>query len=98
MGDESFDPPSDFEPEGNVGGEGRSIWVWIGVGCFGLLLIGGVALAFGAYKTVSCCREVAQQQRQVLNTGLSFARDVASTRYERAWSNVSERYQDETTF
>lgn len=48
-----FQPPSDFVPEGPKGGS--NIWKLLGIGCLIVVLILGLALAFGAWKTVSCC-------------------------------------------
>jgi hypothetical protein len=62
----------------------------------GILVLAGLVLAFGAYKTVSCCQDTLQQHRQVVETGLSFGRAVSNARYEEAWSKTSPRYRNQT--
>lgn len=59
-----FKPPSDFVPEGAGSGGGRNIWKILGIGCAVVLMIMGLALAFGAWKTVSCCGSAVDMLRR----------------------------------
>lgn len=59
-----FKPPSDFVPDRATPGGGRNIWKILGIGCAVILMIVGLALAFGAWKTVSCCGDAVDMMRR----------------------------------
>lgn len=50
-----FKPPSDFTNSDSGSGGGNKVWKVLGIGCAVILVLVGIALAFGAWKTVSCC-------------------------------------------
>ncbi|MFU8802502.1 MAG: hypothetical protein ACNA8W_01715 [Bradymonadaceae bacterium] len=52
-----FKPPSDYTPD--EGGSGKKkVWMFLGLGCGGILLIVGLAFALGAFRAVSCCSDL----------------------------------------
>ncbi|MFB6262134.1 MAG: hypothetical protein ABEL76_00725, partial [Bradymonadaceae bacterium] len=95
MGDGSFDAPSDFEGQGS---SGTSIWVWLGAGCLGLLVLFGAVLAFGIYRGVECYETARKRQSQMRSTAQSFAVAVREGSYRSAWRQMSTGYREQTTF
>ncbi|MFP4597006.1 MAG: hypothetical protein ACOC9J_02680 [Persicimonas sp.] len=83
-----FKPPSDFTPE-DAGGGKTNIWKWLGIGCGVIVLIVGLAMAFGAWKTVSCCTEFASSGQEATAFSLTFAEDLANSEVEQARSKMS---------
>ena len=94
-----FKPPSDFVNE-ESGGGGKKVWKWVGIGCGVIVLIVGIFLALGTWKTVSCCSDavdVAQSTNQARQFGLEFAGRLSQGKVDKAWSQTSAKFQSETS-
>ncbi len=80
-------------PTGNQS-SGSNIWLWIGGGCLGVLLIGAIVLAFGAYKGVTCCQQALERQSKARKLVREFAGQLRDGDYEAAYEQLSPRYRD----
>lgn len=90
-----FNPPSDFTPDESGSGK-KKIWMYLGLGCGGLLLIIGVLFALGAFRAVSCCSDLvdvgkrsAEAQARVQQMSLA----IHHGEMERAYGFTSSSYQ-----
>jgi hypothetical protein len=72
-----FKPPSDFVDDSSSSGGSRKVWKILGIGCAVVVLVVGLALAFGAWKTVSCCGDVIDVARLTVGA-TEFATETAN--------------------
>jgi hypothetical protein len=75
----------------------KSIWLWLGGGCAVVLLIVGIALAFGVYKGVTCCQSTIEQQRKARAFVEEFAQDLRRRDYDAAWEKTSSSMEMRTS-
>lgn len=93
-----FKPPSDFVADDSGGG--NNVWKYLGIGCGVVLLIIGIAFAFGAWKTASCCGDVVDAGKYTAaasQTATQFAANVSSGKVDEAYSQTSESFQERVT-
>jgi hypothetical protein len=89
-----FKPPSDFVAEDSGGG--NNVWKYLGIGCGVVLLIVGIAFAFGAWKTASCCgdaMDAAKHTMKAQETATQFANKLSSGDAKGAYALTSEAYK-----
>lgn len=96
MAPQEFEPPSDFVEEDDSGG-GMSAWKWLGIGCGVVVLVVGALLAFGTWKSVSCCQQMGEAVEGSTMHGSEFARALASGKYDEARSMMSQSLASQTT-
>ena len=90
-----FKPPSDFVAEDSGGGS--NVWKYVGIGCGVILLAVGIAFAFGAWKTASCCgdaMDVAKYSMAAQNTAKTFASNVSRGNADKAYELTSSSFQE----
>ncbi|MGM0555425.1 MAG: hypothetical protein ACQEVA_03505 [Myxococcota bacterium] len=90
-----FKPPSDFVADDSGGG--NNVWKYLGIGCGVVLLIVGIAFAFGAWKTASCCgdaMDAAKQTMKAQQASAQFADKVSAGDTQEAYALTSEAYQN----
>ncbi len=88
-----FKPPSDFVAADGGGGGKSSVWKWVGIGCGGLVLVVGIFMALGAWKTVSCCSKAVDSARQSAKAskfGLQAAQQFATGNVEAMRAAMSD--------
>jgi hypothetical protein len=90
-----FKPPSDFVDDS---GGGTNVWKWVGIGCGAVLVIVGIALAFGAWKTASCCGDVVDMSKYSIAAGQTagtFANNVARGNLDEAYAATSDAFKEQ---
>jgi len=88
-----FKPPSDFVSGDSGSGGGKKVWKILGIGCLVILILFGVALAFGAWQTVSCCgsaKEFFVQGAAAQQMAVEVGSDLKANKIEAIHSKMSE--------
>ncbi|AWV89401.1 hypothetical protein [Bradymonas sediminis] len=88
-----FKPPSDFVSGDSGSGGGKKVWKILGIGCLVILILFGVALAFGAWQTVSCCgsfKEFIVQEVAAQKMATEVASDLKANKLEAIRAKMSE--------
>lgn len=90
-----FKPPSDFASDKSGSGGGANIWKMLGIGCAVIVLAVGTALAFGAWKTVSCCTDAMVTGGLVRDFAFEVAGELKNEEFDAVYARTSPALAEE---